>query len=307
VALRKKHGWGARKIHDVLNLDVSVRTINRIIERNGLLIPEDCHRPALSRFERPNPNDLWQTDLKGVLGRGDARCEPLTILDDYSRFALGLFPASSCKLEPIQAAFQRTFQKYGVPQEMLMDHGIPWWTSAQYLGLTRLSVWLMKQDVKLIFCGFNHPQTQGKVERFHRTLAEAVRHYGTPKQFDEWSKLLSKIRRVYNNIRPHEALGMKTPASRYTPSKRAFNPRPKGPEYPANSHVVKVDTLGRFSFRNKRLFASEALSNEYVRLEQLEDSLVVFYRKSPIREIDLKTGQSFPWQHLRKTAKRAPY
>lgn len=293
VRLREKYGWGADKLKVLLaqeGIEVPRITINRIISRNGLLVEEDCYRPAVKRFEKQNPNELWQVDLKGCMGKGDARCEPLSILDDCSRFVVGLFPTRTSKLEPIQEAFRETFEKYGVPDALLMDHGVPWWSTANTTGLTKLSVWLMKQDIKLKFSGYNHPQTQGKVERFHRTLGLAVRHKGTPTHYQEWSPLLSTIRREYNHIRPHEALHMTVPASRYRSSGKPFNPSPNQPQYPSNSTIIKLDSQGRFQYRGLRMFASEALAYELVRLEELENTAVIFYRQTPIREFDLNTA-----------------
>jgi len=295
VELREKYGWGADKLKVLLakeGTEVPRVTINRIIRRNGLLIAEDCHRPAVRRFEREEPNQLWQVDLKGCMGRGDARCEPLSILDDHSRFVVGLFPTRTSKLEPIQESFQKTFEKHGVPEALLMDHGTPWWGTSHVAGLTRLSVWLMKQDIKLKFSGYNHPQTQGKVERFHRTLAHAVRHKGTPKSFHVWKPLLETIAQEYNYIRPHEALGMNVPASRYSESTRAYNPSPKPPQYPTNSTVVRLDHLGRFSYRKLRIFAAESLAGELVRIDELQNTALIYYRNTPIREFSLSSGAS---------------
>ena len=295
IELRNKYGWGADKLKVLLareGIEVPRITINRIIHRNGLLIEEDCSKPAVKRFEKERPNEMWQVDLKGCMGRGPARCEPLSILDDHSRFLVGLFPTRTSKLPPIQAAFQITFEKYGIPDRLLMDHGVPWWGNAQVNGLSRLSVWLMKQDIRLTFSGYNHPQTQGKVERFHKTLAGSVRHKGTPTRFENWSPLLATIRHEYNHIRPHESLGMDVPASRYLSSNRRYNPAPKPPEYPSQSTVIKVDHLGRFRYRGLRLFASEALADELIRIEELESTAVIFYRNTPIREVSLVTGKS---------------
>jgi len=299
VKLRERYGWGADKLGWILlhryQLTISRVTINRIISRNGLLRIEDRHCPALKRFERAHPNELWQVDLKGCMGGGEARCEPLSMLDDHSRFLVGLFPTRTSKLEPIQKAFYRTFNKYGIPEALLMDHGVPWWSNSQFLGLTRLSVWLMKQDIKLLFSGFNHPQTQGKVERFHRTLAHAVRHKGTPTSFCRWTPLLATIRREYNDERPHEALGMNVPSSRYIPSTKSFNPKPTLPEYPSSATIVKIDSHGMFTFKKRRLFASHALVGEYVALEQIQSSLLLRYRRTPFRQIDLRTCKTLPF------------
>lgn len=298
VALRNKYGWGADKLRVLLlneKIDVPRVTINRIISRNGLLEAEDCHKPALKRFEKEKPNELWQVDLKGKMGKGSAHCEPLSIIDDHSRFVTGLHAVRSSKLEPIQQSFLKTFEKYGVPNALLMDHGVPWWGSSQVIGLTRLSVWLMNQEIKLYFSGYNHPQTQGKVERFHRTLAQAVRHKGTPKKFQLWSSLLNKIRNEYNFVRPHESLDMNVPASRYFASEKTFNPNPKPPDYPSGSTVIKLDSFGRFTYKSLRLFASEALANQCVRIEELENTALIFYRQTPLREFSLSSGSGTPF------------
>src|SRR5262249_25142432 len=107
-----------------------------------------------------------------------------------------------------------------------------------------------------------------------------------------WKPLLQFIQREYNEIRPHEALDMDVPASRYRASARAFNPSPKKPEYPTNSIVAEVDSLGRFSYRGFRLFASEALAGESVRILELQDSGLLYYRQTPLRVFNLNTGQS---------------
>ena len=285
IERRDEYGWGADKIQILLvreGFELTRIIINRIIKRNGLVIDEDCSKPAVKRNEGERPNMMWQDDLKGCMGKGPPRCEPLSILDDHSRFSAGLFPTRTSKLPPIRAAFQETFENYGIPDTLRMDHGVRWWGNAQVNGLSRLSVWLMKQDIRLTFSGYNHPQTQGKVERFHKTLAGSVWHKGTPTRFENWSPLLATIRHEYNHIRPHESLGMDVPASRYLSSNRRYNPAPKPPEYPSQSTVIKVDHLGRFRYRGLRLFASEALADELIRIEELESTAVIFYRNAPI-------------------------
>ena len=292
--LRGDYGWGGRKLSRILErkgLEVPVATINRIIKRNGLLVPEDCHAPAPRRFERDKPNELWQADFKGPMGRGEARCEPLSVIDDHSRFVVGLRAVRSKRGVDVKRAFREIFDEYGVPDSLLLDHGVPWWSTSHFLGFSSFSVWLMKQDLKLVFGGFYHPQTQGKVERFNLSLGCSVRTKGTPTTFAQWYPLLRKIRQEFNLIRPHESLGMDTPAEHYTPSSKPFNPTPRPVQYPSGSVVVRLDSLGRFRYRNLRFFVSAALAGEYVRLVDIESSLVVFYRNTPVREI-LRTGKS---------------
>ena len=293
--LREKYSWGADKLQIFLKsegIELSRSTVKRVIKRNGLLIAEDCHRPALKRYERSEPNELWQVDFKGPMGRDAARCEPLSMLDDHSRFVVGLLAVKTKQTPEIQEAFERIFQENGLPEAILFDHGVPWWSVSHAQGFSKFSVWLMNHDVKLVFSGVNHPQTQGKVERFHRTLAERVRTKGTPQRFSKWSKLLEEIRHEYNYIRPHESLNMSVPASRYRKSVRRFSKRPRKFDYPLGAKVVRIDQNGCFRYRDKRVFCSQALARQFVRIEELEHSLTAFYRTTPVREIDLRTGQT---------------
>ncbi len=158
--------------------------------------------------------------------------------------------------------------------------------------MTRLSVRLINQGIKLYFCGIRHPQTQGKVERFHRTLEHAVRHHGRPSTLTEWSKLLEFFLNEYNHIRPHEALSMDTPNQHYQPSKKVYNPNPKTWEYPEGSIVERLNTRGWLGKSRTRYFVSEALAGQQVRVEQVEKKLIVSYRQMYVREIDIITGKS---------------
>lgn len=295
VALRKRYGWGARKLRVLLlreGLDLSVATINRIIERKGLLRADQRHAPATRRFERERPNDLWQMDFKGEYPMAKGWCYPLSILDDHSRFVVGLYGLPHQKGHAVHKCLVETFQRYGVPQAMLVDHGVPWWSTTNGHGLTWLSVSLIKQGIRLYLSGIKHPQTQGKVERFHRTLKHSVKHKGKPETLAQWDGLIREIRHEYNHIRPHEALGMHVPASRYRRSSRAYNPKPPEWEYPEGSLVKRLNTQGCLYFNQKQYFICEALAGERVRLEEVEDHLLVSYRYMFIREINLNLGRT---------------
>jgi transposase InsO family protein len=289
VELRKKYGWGARKLAALLYGEgkrLKVTTIHRIISRNGLILPENRHGPATSRFEREKPNALWQADFKGYFLGKDGNCHPLSILDDHSRYAVCLSGLRSQKMEETRQAFLKTFEAYGLPDEILMDHGTTWWSTNNGYGLTSLSVWLLKQEIDLIFGRIRHPQTQGKVERFNRTVADAVEHRGKPSQFSGWSALLEDIRSEYNEIRPHEALEMAVPASRYHPSTRAYNPNPLKWEYESGSTVARLNAEGFVGYKGRWYFVCEALADEQVRLEEVASVVLVSYRNMYIREID---------------------
>ncbi len=133
-----------------------------------------------------------------------------------------------------------------------MDHGTPWWATSSGHGLTRLSVSLIKQGIRLYWSGVGHPQTQGKVERFHRTLKHAVRHHGRPQTLSEWENALHHFLKEYNHVRPHEALQMAVPAERYHPSPKQYNPQPSQWEYLQGAIVKRLNSQGCLDYHHRR-------------------------------------------------------
>jgi transposase InsO family protein len=160
-------------------LAVPRMTVHRVLLRHGLVREEDRQQQATRRFEREQPNQLWQMDFKSPKGWGKP-VGPLSILDDASRYMIALDGTWSTRSELVRERLEAAFVHCGVPEAMLMDHGIPWWNQNAVGGWTQLTVWLMKQGVRLYFCGVRHPQTQGKVERFHGALEMARRRRGLP-------------------------------------------------------------------------------------------------------------------------------
>ncbi len=296
VELRLEYGWSGPKLHELLKrekVSLSTATIDRIIRRRGLVSKEASSKPATKRFERSRPNELWQMDFKGeYLLRAGGRCYPLSVLDDHSRFAVGLFALTSPSRDSVQPCVERCFEIYGVPEAMLMDHGTPWWHANNAHGLTRLSVGLIKQGIRLIYGSIAHPQTQGKVERFHRTMKQEIKHRGVPQTVEGMAEALSYFRQVYNEIRPHEALEMDVPSGRYTSSPRAFNPNPPEWEYPEGSDVRRVTDAGNLAYNGRQYYACKALAGERVWCRKIENRLLVTYRHMYIREIDLDTGRT---------------
>ena len=297
VRLRQRYGWGARKLRVLLAAEGMVLpevTINRILKRHDLIERDTSARPAVHRFERAAPNELWQVDFKGEMPCGRRRCYPLSILDDHSRFAVGLFGLSGTKAAPVQQSLIAAFEEYGMPAALLFDHGPPWWSTTNGHGFTWLSVWLIQQGIRLCYSGVGHPQTQGKVERFHRTLKHAVRRHGYPPNLPAWQTWLTDFRDEYNGLRPHESLNLEPPATRYQPSARAYNPRPPAWEYPENAEIRRLNTQGCLDWQRRRLFVCEALAGERVQIETMDHLLLVRYRNTYVREIDLDTGRSRP-------------
>ena len=294
---RQRPDWGARKLHVLLQrcgVELPVGTIHRVLLRRGLVRDQDRHRPAPQRFERAAPNQLWQMDFKSPKGWSQA-IGPLSVLDDCSRYAVVLQGTWSTRGEVVREQLESAFQSHGLPAEMLMDHGIPWWSGKGARGWTRLTVWLMKQGVGLLFSGVRHPQTQGKVERFHGSLEQARRRRGIPvaELHQHW---LDEFREEYNQVRPHEALAMKTPASVWYPSSRRYDPNPPEWEYGKGSEVQRLGPHGQLKLEGRWWQVCEALAGEAVRLERIEGRVLVHYCQSLVREIDLveQRSRAFP-------------
>jgi transposase InsO family protein len=263
LALREQHpSWGGRKLrHRLRTLQESqpaakritvpaASTITAILRRHDRLgaragVPRDWQR-----FEHDAPNRLWQMDFKGHFAMSAGRCHPLTILDDHSRYALAVMACDNERMPTVRGHLEAVFGRYGLPERILCDNGPPW-GNMMADPHTELTVWLLRLGVKVSHGRPCHPQTQGKDERFHRTLAVEViqgRHFDSltacQKRFDEW-------RQVYNHERPHEALAMGVPASRYRPSDRVYPSTLPELEYGASEEVRTVTQDGFVSFRGR--------------------------------------------------------
>jgi hypothetical protein len=228
-------------------------------------------------------------DFKGPKQWGQA-VGPLSILDDHSRYLVRLQAIGSTRGELVREQLEGAFAECGVPQAMLMDHGVPWWNTLAPLGLTQLSLWLMKQGIELHHGRLRHPQTQGKVERFHGELQRALARRGmATRDTQGW---LDAYRWEHNHLRPHEALKMRTPAELWSRSPRCYDPNPARWEYPAGAQVLKVDSWGKLKWGGRGWKISRALSGERVQIVTIEDRAQVYYCNTLIRELDLGTQRS---------------
>jgi transposase InsO family protein len=300
LELRRPDGWGARKIAYLLwaqGVRVSVATVHRTLLRQGRVHHLDRHSPALRRFERPAPNDLFQADFKGPMGRAGVQDEPLSVLDDHSRYGVGLFAMRDHTWERTQACFIAVFERHGKPRQILLDHGTPWWNTRNGWGLSRLSVFLMEQDIDLVFGRVAHPQTQGKVERFHRTLSRSMVRQGLPEKWEQWQGRYDGFLERYNQVRPHEALGMKRPAERYRKSARVYQSKIAPWKYPEGVELVRVDANGMIRLEGRRYFVCEALVHHQVAAEKIGQQVLVRFRNMYIRELQLGSSSTLPFIH----------
>lgn len=293
VQVRKQYpDWGARKLKVVLDrekVQLTHSAIQRILARHDLIREQDRHRPAVQRFERSAPNELWQMDFKGAKDWNPV-IGPLSVLDDHSRYLTVLQAVGSTRAELVREQLESAFTECGVPDAMLMDHGVPWWSAAAPTGATWLTVWLMKQGIRLHWSGYRHPQTQGKVERFHGELERAWQlRAGAGQERQPW---LDAYRWEHNHVRPHEALGMKTPASVWKKSGRRYDPNPPRWEYPPGAKVLKLDGRGKMDAYGIRWAISRALRGERVQLERVGSRVLVYFCRTLIRELDLENRHS---------------
>lgn len=296
LAVRDEKGWGADKIQFIIakaGVRLPAITIHRILQRHDRIQGESKARVASQRFAREGCNELAQMDYKGEYPlSGSGKCYPLSLLDDCSRYLLGLWPRTGTDAQGARQVLEPHFRELGVPLEMLMDHGSTWYSNNNQHGLTWFSIWLIKQGIKLRYSGVHHPQTQGKVERMHGTLKRRTKHRGVPATMGEWTEWLQQFREEYNCERPHESLGMKTPAEVYTKDNlRPYQEQPREWEYD-DGEVRRLDNAGGFSKHGDWFFVCEALAQERVRIDEFDGRLTVTFRHLTIREINLRTGSN---------------
>lgn len=304
VELRRVYpDWGARKLAVLLDrqgMKIPSSTVHRVLLRHGLVRDQDRHSPAVKRFERERPNELWQMDFKGPKKWPQA-CTALSVIDDHSRYLVALEGTPRPEGRLVRQHLERAFEECGLPEAMLMDHGIPWWNWQSFSGSTQLGLWLMRQGIRLHFAGVRHPQTQGKVERFHGSMERALDCRGVPA--DNHQQWLNDYRREHNHIRPHEALGMQTPASCWQPSPRAYNPNQPAWEYPQGAWTLKVDNHGTIDIKQQPYRIAKSLSGERVHILPVEHRYLVYYCNTLIREIDTATKRSTIVDHFVETEK----
>ena len=266
VELRQKHpAWGGRKLRRRL-IDLGIgrvpaaSTITEILRRHGLL---DQDHPSAQgpweRFEHPHPNDLWQMDFKAPLPTlRKGLCHPLTLLDDHSRFSLSIQACVDQRQQTVRGALQQVMERYGLPRAILCDNGTPWRGAEAACSFGALSVWLLRVGVDVWHGRPYHPQTQGKEERFHRTFElELLRRTTAWVDHQHCRQQFEQFRDCYNLERPHEALGLAVPASRYQPSERLFPAQLPQIQYLAEDQVRLVKAKGEVKFKAKLYYIGQ--------------------------------------------------
>lgn len=307
IRLRKDDPeWGSKKLHKLICNDKESgkykhetvpckTTITKILGRHGLI---DSNRSKLSkdfeRFERQYSNELWQMDYKGWFRLlNTQQCHPLTITDDHSRFNICLEACKNQQETTVKNALIIVFRKYGLPYMMLADNGGPWGAAGNvsnegFRCFTTLEKWLIQLNIKLIHGRPYHPQTQGKEERFHKTLKQELIDHEQFSDHEHCQKRFNIWREKYNCIRPHESLDFRVPAEIYEPSFKSYPEKINPYEYNLTDIKRKVDK-GVISFKNKAIKVGHAFDYEYVALRktQNENTFEIYFCNQLIRTITL--------------------
>ena len=277
MELRQAHmRWGPRKLKRLLERDQPGRrwpaasTIGALLKREGLVVARRKRRKTAPYTEplghADESNRVWCADFKGWFRTGNGeRIDPLTITDAYSRYLLRSQAVEKTDTARVQAIFEAAFREYGLPQAIRTDNGAPF-ASTALAGLSRLAVWWIKLGIVPERIEAGHPEQNGRHERMHRTLKQEV---ATPPAANRRAQQreLERFRQEYNQVRPHEALGMQTPAGVYRPSAREFPRRLPEIEYPEGMEVRSIHAHGHFRWKKRHdVFLTEVLWGERIGL-----------------------------------------
>jgi putative transposase len=299
LAARRQYGWGAKKLRQILSTrhrDLvwpARSTINDILERYSLLRKNRRRKkwthPGAAPLKTERPNQVWPADFKGQFKTGDGRyCYPLTVTDHFSRSLLACHGLSSVKTEHAKPVFRTLFREVGLPDAIRTDNGAPF-ASTGIHGLCGLNVWWMQIGIVHQRILPASPQENGTHERMHRELKrETARPAASSLRTQQ--RRFDLFRQRYNEERPHEGIGDRIPASLWTPSPRPYPEKIVPPQYPAHMEVRRVSHCGTFRIHSAQPFLSNALRDEHVGLEEVDDGIwnIVYY-STLLGKIDERT------------------
>lgn len=303
IRIKNKHrAWGPRKIRVIYarahEQTPSESSFKRVLERAGY-----TEKRAVRRREESGrlytgkkaqaPNEIWTVDFKGWwYGGNGGRCEPLTVRDEYSRYLLELRGLADAKSQTVRACFERLFEKHGLPGAIRSDNGPPFAHTAALLGLTRLSAWWVALGIDLERSRPGCPQDNGAHERLHRDICKEIEQERLGEQqphLDEW-------RRTFNEERPHEALGMKTPAQVYQFSEKKYTGTPEDLIYQGMA-ARKVQKRGVIGWSGHPIFISFALQGWSVGVQPKDERHCdVWFGQLLLGQIDASAASFEPAQ-----------
>jgi transposase InsO family protein len=294
-----KMEWGARKLLGWLEDHRPEKkwpvssTVQDILKRHDLIKArrKRHHTPPYSDpfLEAIQPNEVWSADYKGQfrLGCGDY-CYPFTLTDNYSRYLLSCRGLEHPAYKPTMDCFEKAFREYGLPNAIRTDNGVPF-ASTGIRGLSKLSIWFIKLGILPERIEKGHPEQNGRHERMHRTLkAEATK----PPQYSmaAQQRVFDWFCDYFDNDRPHEAWGQKTPASKYKKSNRKYPNKLPDIEYPEHYQIRRIHQGGSLKWGNKEMYFSSVLAGEYVGLTEVDNGLWTIYLSFyPVAILDERT------------------
>ena len=282
LGIKREHSsWGAPKIRDKLVREFAlvkppaVSTVHAVLDRHGLVTRKKRRRykaqgtPLGSASE---VNALWCADYKGEFRLGNRQyCYPLTVTDYRSRYLLSCEGISSTKADFAFAVFERTFKEFGLPTAIRTDNGTPFASANALFGLSKLSVWWLRLGIRIERIKPGCPQQNGRHERMHLTLKKEATK---PAAFNflQQQERFDTFKEVYNNERPHQALGGAYPGDLYTPSARVYAP-PDEPDYPFHDRTVRVTRCGRICIGKRKINLSTVFAGQILGLREVEDQI----------------------------------
>lgn len=300
LGLRRQHpAWGGRKIArrlkdlgpDVVKGAVpAASTVTAILRRHGVeLGAHGGGSPAFVRFEQPRPNALWQMDFKGHVALHGGRLHPLTVLDDHSRFSVVLAACADERTETVRQRLVAAFRRYGQPEAIITDNGAPW-GNGPGSPFTPLGVWLIEHGIRIRHSRPYHPQTMGKDERFHRSLKAEVLSGPPFADLADAERAFEHWRDVYNTKRPHEAIALDVPASRYQPSPRDYVETVAAFDYAPGDIVRRVQQGGHVSFRSHAVKVPKAFRGRTIafRPTNQDGVFAIVFRTQTITSVDIR-------------------
>jgi len=314
VALRRQHAdWGAPTLRArLLQLDPgrfcpSTTVIGEILRDHGLTRAQKKRRRTPPHTQplahAVAPNDVVSLDFKGWFRTADGdRIDPLTVIDNASRYLLYCQAVKACDTASVRAAMERVFRDYGLPKRIRSDNGTPF-ASRAIGGLSALSIWWIKLGIEVERIEPAQPSQNGRQERFHRTLKQAAANPpGTNRRAQQ--RAFRKFQREYNHERPHQALAFQTPGSVYESSPRRY-PRPLLQMAYDGWPARKVDQSGCLYWRGRAIFVSELLWGERVGLEAIDDGVYrVWFGSLELGRLDERRGKIAPVPRRRGTGPR---
>jgi transposase InsO family protein len=305
LGVRRDHPrWGPKKLlayaqrrHPGLALPAA-STVGDLLRRGGLIAAKRRRskwgHPGSVPLVATAPNQLWCADFKGQFKTGDGQyCFPLTVTDAYSRCLLACEAHLSTQTTGAIATFERLFLRYGLPDAIRTDNGVPFATAA-IGGLSQLNLWWTKLGIVHQRIEPGRPQQNGRHERMHKTLKAEVTK-PAQKDLQAQQDRFDAFVREFNLERPHEAIGQRTPASLYVPSSRALPPKLPAPEYPEHFQVRLVSGAGTFRLHGWQTHISEVLSGQYIGLEEVEDGAwTIWFFGRELARFDQRSGRLYP-------------